>query len=82
MDAGLYIYFPRDPAQNIYFKVFDIYFKKMPAPSESTVRPLTKKGTTFNHSPIVPTAILNTKLCPTGFGLVVLNACQIEFFKR
>ena len=34
MDAGLFIYFPRDPGQNIYFKVFDgqdIYFLKMPA---------------------------------------------------
>ena len=65
MDAGLFIYFPRDPGQNIYFKVFDgqdIYFKKLPAPPplESTVRPITKKGTKFNHSPIVPTAILNT----------------------
>ena len=32
MDAGLFIYFPRDPGQNIYFKVFndqDIYFKKL-----------------------------------------------------
>ena len=35
MDAGLFIYFPRDPGHNIYFKVFDgkdIYFKKLPAP--------------------------------------------------
>ena len=34
MDAGLFIYFPKDPGQNIYFKVFDgqdIYFKKLPA---------------------------------------------------
>ena len=66
MDAGLFIYFPRDPGQNIYFKVFDgqdIYIKKLlpPPPSESTVRPLRKKGPcSFNHSPIVPTAILNT----------------------
>ena len=49
MDTWLFIYFPRDPGQNIYFKVFDgqdIYFKKLPVPhpSESTVRPLTKKG--------------------------------------
>ena len=49
MDAGLFIYFPRDPGQNIYFKVFDgpdIYFLKIarPPPSESTFRPLTKKG--------------------------------------
>ena len=49
MDAGLFIYFPRDPGQNIYLKVFDgpnIYFKKTaspPPPSESTFRPLTKK---------------------------------------
>ena len=35
MDAGLFIYFPRDPGHNIYFKVL----------TESTVRPLTKKGT-------------------------------------
>ena len=50
MGAGLFIYFPRDPGHNIYFKVS----------TESTVRPLTKKGISFNHSPIVPTAILNT----------------------
>ena len=50
MDAGLFIYFPRDPGQNIYFNVFDgqdIYFKKTASPtqslSESTVRPLTKR---------------------------------------
>ena len=49
MDAELFIYFPRNPGQNIYFKVFDgqdIYLKTLSAlpPSESTVRPLTKKG--------------------------------------
>ena len=48
MDALLFIYFPRDPGQNIYFKVFDgqdIYLKKLPPPPhQSTVRPLTKKG--------------------------------------
>ena len=46
MDAGLFIYLPRDPGHNIYFKVFDgqdIYFKNLPPP-QSTVRPLTKKG--------------------------------------
>ena len=50
MDAGLFIYFPKDPGQNMYFKVFDgqdIYLKKLPAPppppSESTVRPLKKR---------------------------------------
>ena len=64
MDAGLFIYFPMDPDHNdIYFKVFDgqdIYFKKLPAPPpESTVRPLTNKGTSFNHSQVVLTAILN-----------------------
>ena len=45
MDAGLFIYFPRDPGHNIYYKVFDrqdIYFKILPPP-QSTVRPLTKK---------------------------------------
>ena len=73
MDAGLFIYFPRNPDQNIYFKVFDgqdIYFKKLPAalppPPESTGRPLTKKGTSFNHSPIVPTAILKHIAMPHG----------------
>ena len=33
MDVGLFIYFPRDPGHNMYFKVFegqDIYFKNMP----------------------------------------------------
>ena len=32
MDAELLIYFSRDPGQNIYFKVLDIYLKKLPAP--------------------------------------------------
>ena len=35
MDAGLFIYFPRDPGQIIYFKVFDgqdIYLKKTAPP--------------------------------------------------
>ena len=35
MDAGLFIYFPRDPGHNMYFKVFegqDIYFKKTASP--------------------------------------------------
>ena len=34
MDAELFIYFPRDPGHNIYFKVFDgqdIYFEKQTA---------------------------------------------------
>ena len=51
MDAGLFIYFTRDPGHNIYFKVFDgqdIYLKKLPAtlppPPASILRPLTKKG--------------------------------------
>ena len=65
MDAGLFIYFPRDPGQNIYFKVFDdqdIYFKKLPAPPPLRINCSSpnKKGTSVNHSPIVPTAILNT----------------------
>ena len=62
MDAGLFIYFPRDPGHNIYFKVFDgqdIYFKTChPPPPESTVRSL-KKGTSFSHSQIVPIAMLH-----------------------
>ena len=35
MDAGLFIYFPRDPGNNIFLKVFYgkfIYFEKLPAP--------------------------------------------------
>ena len=35
MDAWLFIYYPRDPDHNIYFKVFDgqdIYFDKLTAP--------------------------------------------------
>ena len=35
MDAGLFIYFPRDPGHNIYYKMFDgqdIYFKKTATP--------------------------------------------------
>ena len=47
MDAGLFIYFPRDPGQSIYFQVLDgqdIYLKKncQSTPSESTVRPPNK----------------------------------------
>ena len=48
MDAGSFIQIPRDPGQNIYFKVFYrqvIFFKKLTAPPpQSTVRHLTKKG--------------------------------------
>ena len=57
MDAGLFIYFPRDPGQIIYFKVFDgqdIYFKKLPAPFRINCSSHNKKRTSFNHSPIVP----------------------------
>ena len=75
MDAGLFIYFLMDPGHNIYFKMFnghDIYFKKLPAtpPSESTVRPLKKKekGTTFNHSPVVSTAILTHSHAPRALA--------------
>ena len=73
MDAGLFIYFPRDTGQDIYFKMFDgqdiyfkmfdgqdIYFKKLPAPPPINYSSHNKKGTSFNHSPIVPSAILNT----------------------
>ena len=56
MDAVLFIYFPREPDQNIYFHVFDgkdIYFKKLPdtPPPESIVRPLTKKRDQFQPFP-------------------------------
>ena len=49
MDAGLFIYFLRDPGQNIYFKVFDgldVYFKKLPAPppKNQLFVPKQKKG--------------------------------------
>ena len=51
MDAGLIIYFLKDPGLNINFKVLDsqdIYFKKLPLPPPSSqnqrVRPQTKKG--------------------------------------
>ena len=61
---GLFIYYPRVPGQNIYFTVFDgqdIYFKKLPPPPKiNCSSPNKKKGTSFNDSPIVPTAILNT----------------------
>ena len=63
MDAGLFFYLPRGPGQNIYFKVFDgqdIYFKNLPPPPNHPYAPQQKKGTSFNHSQIVPTAILNT----------------------
>ena len=78
MDAGLFIYFPRDPGQNIYFKVLTarIFLFKAASPpppsAESTVHLLTKKGTGFNHSPTAPTAILKTYMqpCPEGLGLV------------
>ena len=61
MDAGLFIYFPRDPGQNIYFKVFDgqdIYFKKLPAspppPPASTGCPPTKKAPVSTIPPSDP----------------------------
>ena len=44
MDAGLFIYFPRDPGHNIYFKV-------LTESTESTVRPLTKKRDQFQPFP-------------------------------
>ena len=65
MDAGLFIYFPRDPGQNIYFKVFDgqdIYFKNLPAPPPSAVRPLIKRDQ-FQPFP-------NSKHKTMTFGLV------------
>ena len=48
----------------IYVKVFDgqgIYFKKLPPPLPIiNCSSPNKKGTTFSHSPIILTAILNT----------------------
>ena len=48
MDAGLFIYFPRDPGQNIYYQLFDgqdIYFKKLPPPPQNQLFiPQQKKG--------------------------------------
>ena len=66
MDAGLFIYFPREPGHNIYFKVL----------TESSVHPLTKKkGTSFKYSPIVPTAIhvLNTAMIHGLWPSIVLK---------
>ena len=62
MDAGLFIYFLRDLGQNIYIKVFDgqdIYLPDHRPHLRINCSSLNKKGTSFNHSPIVPTAILN-----------------------
>ena len=36
MDAGLFIYFPRDPGHNIYFKVFDGQETAPPPPLPNT----------------------------------------------
>ena len=77
LDAGLFIYFPRDPGHKIYLKVF-IYFKKLPAPPpQSTVRPLAKKGTVSTIPKKLPNALLNTYLCSTGFGLVGYKSKRI-----
>ena len=63
MDAGLFIYFLRDPGR--------------PPPPINFTSP-NKKGTSFNHSPIVTTAILNTLPCSTGFGLVDTIWCVCD----
>ena len=44
MDAGLFIYFPRDPGQNIYFKVFDGQDTASPPPQIYCTSPNKKKG--------------------------------------
>ena len=80
MDAGLFIYFPRD--QNIYIRVFDgqdICFKKLPAhspppPSESTVRPLTKKGPV---STIPNSTDCHTKHIAHGLWPSVTGYCRL-----
>ena len=57
MDAGLFIYYPRDPGQNIYFKVFDgqdIYFKNCqpaPPPLRINCSSPNKKGDHFQLFP-------------------------------
>ena len=84
MDAGIFIYFPRDPGKNIYFPVVDgqdIYFKKLPDPApppppESTVRPLTKKAPVSQFQPFPNSTDCHTRQCSTGFGLVMF---EIEF---
>ena len=65
MDTGLFINFLGTQVRIfILFDGQDIYLIKTasPPPHVSTVRPLTNKGkkkeTSFNHSPIVPIAIL------------------------
>ena len=53
MDAGLFIYNPRDLGHNIYFKVFDgqdIYFKKLLAPQINCTSP-NKKRDQFQRFP-------------------------------
>ena len=64
-DGCSIIYFPRDPGQNIYIKVFngqDIYFKPAahPLPLRINCSSPNKKGTSFYHSRIEPAAIQNT----------------------
>ena len=69
MDAGFFIYIPRDISHNIYFKVFDGQDKlPVPPPFRINCSSPNEKETSFNHSPIVPTTILNTQPCPTGFN--------------
>ena len=51
MDAGSFIYFPRDPGHNSYFKVFDGQDTARAPHPQSTVRPLTKKRDQFQPFP-------------------------------
>ena len=52
-------------------KVFIFFKNASPPPPNKLYVLYKKKRSSFNHSPIVPTAILITQPCSTGFGLVV-----------
>ena len=48
MDAGLFIYFPRDPGQNIFLRCLTA---RIFMPPQSTVRPLSKNRDQFQPFP-------------------------------
>ena len=87
MDAGLFIYFPRDPGHNIYFKVFDhkdIYFEKLPPPPRINFTSPKKKGTSFNHSK--NSTDCHTKhiamlhgLLPSDFNVGPTSGCYLDY---
>ena len=77
MDAGLFIYFPRDPGHNIAIifilrcltaKIFILKNCHHPSPRINCTSPK-KRGTSFDHSQIVPTAMLHG-LWPSIFRYV------------